>query len=145
MVYALLEMIGLDTILAEVEDGLEVRDIAAIYEVPYFILNRWLNRPDHIDSFDESKRLSADAWEYKGNQIAKDSTDKFGQVDSTGAKNYAARCSRIAGIRNSKHSDKPQVAVQINNGMQGPLALPSDCSPIEASKAYAALIGGSGE
>jgi len=82
---------------------------------------------------------SAEALLAKGREIIQSALSKTGGIDSTAARALAQEYARLAGIRNKAFSDKPQVAVQINNNAQ-PLQLPDNLDPIAASRVYQALI-----
>ena len=139
-IVSMLDLIGAEAIAAKIEEGTELKDIAKEAGVAYSTLWQFMRAtPEREKLFARAFELSAEALLSKGRQILNDALSKKGDIDPTAARALAQEYARLAGIRNRSFSDKPQVAVQINNGPQ-PLQLPDNADPIAASRTYQALI-----
>jgi len=136
----LLDLIGMDELCDRIEAGDSFAAISADYAVSPMTLRAYLRAtPEREADYARAIEASAEALLEKGREIIASSLNKKGDIDPTAARALASEYARLAAIRNRAFSDKPQVAIQINNNPQ-PLQLPDNLDPIAASKAYAALI-----
>jgi len=136
----MLDLIGFDAVLERVENGDEIVHICKDYGVGIGSFYRFVRAtPERAEQYTRALEASAEALLAKGRAVIESSLRRDSGIDPQAAKAYAQELSRLGGIRNKAYSDKPQVAVQINNVAQ-PLQLPDNLDPIAASRAYAALI-----
>ena len=136
----MLDLIGIDRLLERVEAGEEIGNICKDYGVGIGALYRFVRAtPERAEGFTRAMEISAEALLAKGCAVLEASLSKKGDIDPTAARGLAQEYARRAAIRNRAYSDKPQVAVQINNNPQ-PLQLPDNLDPVAASRAYQALI-----
>ena len=136
----MLDLIGIDQLCERIEQAQDLREIAEWAGVSDGSLRNYLGAtPERAAQYARAKENSAEALLAKGRDVIASALRKDSGVDATAARALASEYARLAGIRNKAFSDKPQVAVQINNNAQ-PLQLPDNLDPIAASRAYAALI-----
>ena len=137
----LLDLIDLDELLDQIEDGTSLRKLAKIYGLSNSRLHEYLHAtPERAERYARALELSADALIDEGRRVLESALDKSAGIDATAAKGLNDALLKVAGWRNRKYSDKPQTAIQVNVSQQA-LALPAGAiSPIEASKAYSRLL-----
>ena len=133
---------GEDEIISRVEDGEDIKKICKFYGVGIGAFYLFMNaNEERAERFRRAKETSAEALLEKGREVLESALKRSSGIDPQAAKALASEYARLAAIRNPSYSDKPQVAVQINNN-PAPLQLPDNADPMTASRTYAEIIGG---
>ena len=137
-----LDLLNLDDICNRIAEADNMRDVAKWCGCTYSTLWRYMHAtPDRENRMKNALSESAEALMQKAQDVLVESLDKANGRDAQASKALAEHYRKMAGYRNAAYSDKPGVAIQINNSNQ-PLAMPTGLDPIAASKAYSQLIEG---